>query len=391
LKLVFVTHTVYPDFIGGREHHVHHLARAFSKEYDVVVLGGGRLKNPHVERRDGYKLVRLPTFSFIVSKNPLQIYRFIPQLRSYLEKEEPDLIHAFEYGAQSTCTAYAYAKTNQRCFFLTVYGYVFRNLLLKMGKAAYDRIVGRHILEGADGIFCISQTQYDEVAAITRLPIFKKTLYIQENGIICDDFLSDKKDSRGNESCDGVVKILSASRLLPRKNIVNVILALREVVERLGLKQVRLSIAGPDCGQRPSLEKLVQACGLGGFVRFMGAVPYGEIKALMEENDIFILPSLYEGLPLALLEAMACGLAVIFSKSAVGEKVIFHGRDGILVEPYDVSAIAQALAELIQNKDYRLSLGRRAMERVRKFDISVEKSRIETAYLEALSCRPRKN
>lgn len=89
MKIAFTVHTSYPDFIGGREHHVHHLAYALAKDYEVVVISGGSSKKVQRQRINGYSLIMLPMISLKVSSNPLQIYRVVPKFFSCLQGEKP--------------------------------------------------------------------------------------------------------------------------------------------------------------------------------------------------------------------------------------------------------------------------------------------------------------
>ncbi|MBF0331195.1 MAG: glycosyltransferase family 4 protein [Candidatus Omnitrophica bacterium] len=385
MKLVFVTHTMYPDFIGGREHHVHHLARAFAKEHEVVVIGGAKVSSAVEEVVDGYRRIRLPTISVTLSRNPLQVYRVIPRLRACLQKERPDLVHAFEYGSDSTYVAYAYARKRGCPFFLTIYGYVLKHPLLGMCKWIYDLCIGRRILEQAAGVFCVSKTQYDEVRAITSKPFFKGTLMIQENGIMCSDFVGQDPSVQPLGEGDAPLSILSASRIIPRKNIKTLILAVHEVVRQRGFLNVRLSIAGPDCGEKKSLQELIDALDLHDHVALTGELSYGEIRSLMCRHEVFVLLSLYEGMPLSVLEAMACGRAVIFSDCAVGRKMIRDNVDGVLVDPADIKAIADVIIQLGSDRRKCTALGQQAQMKVLQFDSHAERKTIEGHYRKAFN------
>jgi glycosyltransferase involved in cell wall biosynthesis len=97
-------------------------------------------------------------------------------------------------------------------------------------------------------------------------------------------------------------------------------------------------------------------------VRFLGA--RSDIPQLLAASDLFVLPSLWEGLPMALLEGMASGLPVVATDVAGSRQVIVTGESGILVPPGDASALASAMTDLLANDDERSRLGRGARERV---------------------------
>ncbi len=87
-----------------------------------------------------------------------------------------------------------------------------------------------------------------------------------------------------------------------------------------------------------------------------------DARSRMGSTDTFILPSLYEGLPLALLEAMACGLPIIASSVDGMTDVIDHGTNGLLAPPNDMDAWCSAIRSLIESPEKRSSLGAAARE-----------------------------
>jgi glycosyltransferase involved in cell wall biosynthesis len=81
-------------------------------------------------------------------------------------------------------------------------------------------------------------------------------------------------------------------------------------------------------------------------VRQVGQVPFGELPSQFQQCDVFLLPSLVEGLPQTLLEAMACGLPVVVSENTAGPEVVSDGSQGYVVPIRDPDSIAERLREL---------------------------------------------
>jgi glycosyltransferase involved in cell wall biosynthesis len=143
--------------------------------------------------------------------------------------------------------------------------------------------------------------------------------------------------------------IVTVAKLRPQKNLSAFLSAVR------GL-DVELTIVGSG----PLLDDLrAQAEAEGTRVHFAGNVPNYELPTLLNSASLFVLPSLYEGHPKALLEAMACGLPVIGSDVLGIRNLIQHGETGYLCDTSPES-IRQAIVELLGDQAFRARLGQQA-------------------------------
>lgn len=131
--------------------------------------------------------------------------------------------------------------------------------------------------------------------------------------------------------------------------------------------QWRLVILG-EGSLRSELERLRDRLGLRDRVELPGRVK--EPQEVLRRSSLFVLPSRYEGSPMALLEAMACGLAVIAADCRSGPReVIRDGVDGRLVPGEDVAALSAAMDELMGDEAARRQLAGRAVEVVERFGV----------------------
>ena len=120
--------------------------------------------------------------------------------------------------------------------------------------------------------------------------------------------------------------------------------------------------------ERRSLEALVIELGLQGNVKLPGLVE--DPVPILQTADLFIMASRYEGFPNALLEAMACGLAVIATDCPSGPReIVRDGVDGVLVPPNDVDALGSAMDRLMAHEPERQRLGANAMKITERFGV----------------------
>lgn len=158
--------------------------------------------------------------------------------------------------------------------------------------------------------------------------------------------------------------ILSVGRLAAYKGTDLLILGFAELVSK-GFKP-DLVLCGPD-QTRGRLHRFIARLGLKKRIQILGAVAPARINRLLSGCLFFVLPSRQENMPMALLEAMAAGKAVVASKvGGVGE-IIQDKKNGLLLPPQDIPALAQAMRLLAQDAGLRQRLGRGARTRAAKF------------------------
>ncbi|MFQ5885702.1 MAG: glycosyltransferase family 4 protein [Anaerolineae bacterium] len=153
-----------------------------------------------------------------------------------------------------------------------------------------------------------------------------------------------------------------------RKNLKTLFKGFRGLKERLGDKYP-LVIAGTlpskDTAFFPHPRRLAEEAGVSEGVRFIGWVAEEEKPALYSLATLFLYPSLYEGFGLPPLEALACGTPVIASNAASLPEVV--GDGGVLVDPRDPAAWAEAMVALLTSPQKRDELSAKAVEQAQKF------------------------
>lgn len=202
---------------------------------------------------------------------------------------------------------------------------------------------------------------------------FHATKIALVNGIGVDTNKFVKKDSdylrRELHLKDDSLILLSVGELIPRKNHLTVIKSL------VNFKNVDVHyfIAGE--GELESRLKCeVEELGLKDQVHFLGFCR--NVNELCNSCDIFIMPSVHEGLSLALMEAMACGKPVIASKIRGNVDLIEDTKGGLLVDTYDEVGYYKAIDRLWRSSDLMASMSRVNLENIKKYDISVIKEEL---------------
>jgi len=162
----------------------------------------------------------------------------------------------------------------------------------------------------------------------------------------------------------GEVVLLAVGNLDPRKAHIVLLEALRDLQASGLTVPWRLVIAGGRGGpERPKLEAFAREHGFADRVHIL--LKRSDIPDLQAAADVFVMPSLWEGLPLAVLEAMLAGNPVIASRTSGIPEAVTDGEEGLLVPPGDPRALAQALRGLMESPGLRREMGERAGRRGR--------------------------
>jgi glycosyltransferase involved in cell wall biosynthesis len=150
--------------------------------------------------------------------------------------------------------------------------------------------------------------------------------------------------------------ILSAARLAPQKGLEYLIDAIPFLINHLNLPfRVVLAGDGPLSSQ---LKDRVKNLGVENYVIFLGF--RSDVGNLLAASDIVVIPSLWEGLSISLLEAMGAGKPIITTTIGSNTEVLSNRENALLIPPKDTEALAKAIIELAQNPDLLQHLATKA-------------------------------
>jgi glycosyltransferase involved in cell wall biosynthesis len=222
-------------------------------------------------------------------------------------------------------------------------------------------------VEAADLVVCISDFCRSQLMAITDPQHWSK-LVVVHCGVEPDQVaLPAAPRAAGTH-------ILSVGRLVPEKAQSVLLDALVQLAEREVDASVTFVGDGPD---RDRLIAHCHALGLDERVTFTGALGQDELPARWAAADVFCLPSFDEGVPVVLMEAMACGLPVVTTRIAGIPELVDDGVNGVLVPPGRADLLADALEAVLRDATARHRLGAAGRETVaRDFDVRSEAAKL---------------
>lgn len=231
-------------------------------------------------------------------------------------------------------------------------------------KAYLDAVVPRSVAR-ADHILADSAATKDDLIELYGTPADKITVLY--SGVDqCFRRLNDRRlleSTRSKYGLADVKYILSVGTVQPRKNYSRVIRALAEV-QATGL-DLHYAIAGGKGWLEDEMRHTIASTGMGDIVHVLGYVDDEDLPALYSEAQMLLMPSLYEGFGLPVLEAMACGVAVITSKFSSLPEVA--GDAAILLDPTDIAALRDAIIAVETDLALHEQMVRKGYRQAEKF------------------------
>jgi len=341
----------YPPLGGGGSNACKYILNEFAKKNIEVDLVTSSPSNTFETEKIGnvisiYKLpinkkdIHYWTQREIISYS-WKAKKFIAKL---MKEKEYDVCHAF-FGIP--CGAIAYLFRRKMPYIVSLRGsdvpgfnnrfglqYVFLNPIIKQVWKQAGAVVANS--EGLKDL-ALKTSPDQEISVIY-------------NGIDISEFKPDLNKANNNDE----MRIVCVSRLIERKGIRFLI----EAIEKLKDRNVKLILVG-EGNQEDELKKLVVNSRIPDRVEFKGYMDHDSIADLYRTSDVFVLPSLNEGMSNALLEAMASGLPVIVTDTG-GTSELIDGN-GVVVPMCDSDAIAEAIREFMDNPDTH-KMGMRSRE-----------------------------
>jgi glycogen(starch) synthase len=157
-------------------------------------------------------------------------------------------------------------------------------------------------------------------------------------------------------------RVACVGRLVPEKGFDLALRALARLTTRF--PALRLTLVG-DGPERPRLEALARELGLGNAVTFLGWLPPPQVPAVMNGATLVVVPSRWEGLPGVAIQAAQMARPAVATRVGGIPEIVLDGETGLLVEPDDVPALAEAIARVLESPNRAAEMGRAARRHAR--------------------------
>jgi glycosyltransferase involved in cell wall biosynthesis len=274
------------------------------------------------------------------------VWAFInaPKIEHWLP--ETDLVHAVALG---------YPVATRKSLVVTIHdlGPLTHPEYFNNTKPWIMRRSLKQTVEQADIIICVSQSTADELSGFVSENLGDRIRVVHEG--VSDFFFNKSESPCLNKESDlppkGMPFVLAAGKISPRKNIHGLLQAMDSLGNSI---PHHLVLIGGDGWDMEQIHKQLDASAIRNRVHFPGYVSDEQLRALYAEASVYVHPSLYEGFGLTILEAMAVGCPVVTSDVYSLPEVA--GDAAVLVDPMNISALADAIEAICLNQQLATDL-----------------------------------
>lgn len=392
MKILFFNYE-YPPLGGGASKANFFLLKEYAKFPDVEVdlVTSSTDQFYHLEKvSDNIRVHRLPIgkkgegkgLHFQTKKDLIAYsWKAFWFSRSLLKKNKYDLTHSFFTVPCGALSWYA------SLFFKLPYIVSLRGSDVPGYSERFDKLykfllpLVKAIWKSADKVIANSQG----LKELAEKAYSKKIIGVIMNGVDTEKFNPDKyidsrKENRNN------FKIICGTRVTPRKGFRYLI----EAVERMreSGEDVSLDIIG-DGNEKEELELLVQKKNLKESISFIGVVDHDDVPKYLAEADVFVSPSLNEGMANAMLEALAMGLPLVATNIGGTKELVDDGKNGLIIRTEDVDDLVEKITQIMRDSELRGEMSKASRIKALKMSWESVASKYKNAYLEILNKKPK--
>jgi len=370
-KKIKVLQAIRQGQVGGGESHILSLVKHIDKNrFEPVVLSFtdgqmiDELNNTGIE-------------NFVIPSNKAFDFSTWKQVRTLMQQEQIDLVHI--HGTRATSNVYWAAKKLKLPVVYTIHGWSFhddQSAVIKKTRIFFEN----WITKKTDCNISVSSS--NQKTGKENISGFKSEVIY--NGIDLEKFdpeSSERKNIRHKLNIPEDAIVMSfIGRITLQKDPVTLIKAFKQIA---GVQPKAVLLIVGDGDMKEEAIQLAKELAIENKIIFENFRT--DVADILFSSDIYCLPSLWEGFPIGLLEAMAMSKPVIATKVDGSIEIIEHNQNGMLINAQSVQELAEAMNSLISNKDIRIQLGKQARNTIVKdFDVCKMTTKIENVYTNIL-------
>lgn len=337
MKILRVASDLYPSVVGGVGLHAHEMSKWQAKMgHDVTVYTSNIDGRPQQEQLDGYEVVRFKPI--VKSLGNAIMPNMLPELLK--NEKEFDVIHAHSHLFFSTNLCSLVRKIKSTPLVITNHGLISQTAP-QWVQMLYLPTVAKWTYDAADRVICYTE---EDKLMLEDLGVDHSKIAVIHNGIDTDLFSPGGKGKNKEWK-----QILWVGRFTPGKGVEYLIDAFKMLLD--DFPEAKLVMVGRGPMREVIEEKTV---GLSN-VSIQDFVPNSELPNLYRDSDVFVLPSLYEGFPRTIMEAMACGVPIVCTDLPQFAEIV--NDCGLVVPVGDSRGLASSIGEILSGESLSKRLG----------------------------------
>lgn len=345
MKILRVVSDLYPAVVGGLGLHTHDMSKWQAKMgHDVTVYTSNVDGEPAQEFREGYKTLRFKPILKIGGNSfmPMLLFKLIHTRNDF------DIVHAHSHLFLSTNFCSVVKKFSLIPLVITNHGLISQTVPMWVHKI-YIPTIAKWTFKSADKIICYTEK---EKSMLKKLGINSDKIVVIHNGTDTNLFIPCENERNNNQ-------ILWIGRFTPGKGVEYLISAFDILVKKDPDFKLYMIGNGP---LKENIEQKIRDLNLSKNVIIKEFVPNSELPKIYQSSDVFVLPSLNEGVPRTILEAMACGTPIVCTE--LPQLVNVVEGCGLLVPVKDSQALAEGILKIVSDRDIAQKFGRNSRSKV---------------------------
>ena len=364
MKITIIVSGFPPKYLAGTEVATYNIAKCLAKRgHEVHVITSLDEGTQREEIKEGFYLHRIKLHSRVPIAS---IMIYFMEVASIIKRINPDIIHCQNLGMGWMAYVINFFKKHP----YVIYGRgddVYADYWLK------EFLLGLTI-KNADAVITLTEDMKQEASKV-----YERDIYVVPNGIYLDNY----KEKSSNTTLFNYDKkvLLYVGRLKPIKGVRYLINAMAIVNQNC--PNTKLLIVG-DGDERNNLEQLVENYGLNDCITFVGRVSNEDVPKYLTNADIFVLPSLSEGFPNVILEAMASGLPVVATNIRGMSEIIAEETNGYLVESKNSEQLAVKIISLLNDAKLMKAMSENNVICAKQYEWRNVVKKLENIYLKCI-------